>query len=573
MIVIAASRNYTIAKYAAIAGSLLSLMLFPLASSGTESFTWFSIAGVPITLTASLLPLNSLLLLIVLSIGVLIMIYSAGYMDLPSEQRRYYIEMLAFETAMLTFAMAGDFIVLFIAWEFLSLTSYLLIGFWYNRESAIAAARKAVTIILIGDIALLASIVVFQNEFGSLQFGTILSGIGSGVGILPVALLLIAVMAKSAQFPLQEWLADAMEGPTPVSAYLHSSTMVKAGIFVTFALFPLFSAAGLLTPMLAIGSVTVALGIFGATRERQVKRVLAYSTIQELGLMLVAVASNALLAAVYFFFAQSFYKALLFFSSGVSMKATDREDLEDISGIRHNKLIYITTLFGVLALAGFIPFDGFFANIGIGSAFSSNLIAYVLISLVSLTTSFYIFRWLFMQSKRSTSPRVTLNYSAMPKSMVYSLVVLAAATLGASWFFFSFPNLFPGLGGGTANIGIYEAAIEMGLVIAGAVIGFVIYAQKRKSKLRKIGPEVLFNTVYTAVFMNALYWHIAEFIAALGEGIAYIDSGLNNAFDLLGHSAMGISEGTRRLSSGSINTYVALFAIGVLVLVVVVVIV
>ncbi len=572
ILAIALDKSYKNAKYIAIGGSLLSLALFPLVSSGTESVGWLSIGGVQFALTASVSALNYMLLALVLTIGPLILIYSSGFMDLPSEQRRYYIEMLAFEAAMLTFAMAGDFIVLFIAWEFLSLTSYLLIGFWYDRDKAAAAARKAITIVLIGDIALLAAMVMFQNNFGSLQFSTILAGASSGsLALIPVMLLFVAIMAKSAQFPLQEWLPDAMEGPTPVSAFLHSTTMVKAGVFVAIILFPLFSAAGILNFMLAIGAITVALGIFGATREKHVKRVLAYSTVQELGFMIVAVASGAVLAAVYFFFAQSFYKALLFFSSGSAMKATGKEDLEEISGMQQNRLIYITTLFGALALAGFIPFDGFFANIGIDYAFTTNLAAYALISFASLMTSFYIFRWLFMQSRKSSSARVALGYNSIPKSMSYSMVALAVATLGASAGFFVLPGFFANIGGGSLTISAIDVGIETVLIGIGAYLSFAIYKQRKRNRLRSMQPEVLFNAVYTATFINMSYRHFAEFVEAVADGVAYADSRLNSAFDWLGHFAVRLAEDMRVLASGSINAYAALFAIGVLFLVLVIV--
>jgi len=565
MLAIIADSRYWHAKYLAIGGALASLMLFPLVGTGTQSFTWFSVGSINITLTFSVLPLNYLLLMLVLSIGLLVLIYSAGFMDLPSEQRRYYIEMLAFEASMLAFAMAGDFIVLFIAWEFLSLTSYLLIGFWYDRDRAIVAARKTITMIFIGDIALLAAIVIFQNNFHSLLFSAIIGNAGSGSALLPAALLLVAAMTKSAQFPVLEWLPDAMEGPTPVSAFLHSTTMVKAGVFMTIILFPLFAATGMLPAILILGAITVAIAVFGATRDRHIKRVLAYSTVEELGLMFVAIASNALLAAVYFLFAQSFYKALLFFSSGVSMKATGKEDLSEISGIRHNRLIYLTTLFGVFALAGFVPFDGFFANIGIDSAFSANIIAYVLILLVDMATSFYIFRWLFKQSA-TASARVALNYDSTPRTMSYSMAVLAAASLAAGASFFLFPSLFRGIGGNPISISAIDPVIEAVLVAAGAYAGYLAYG-KRRSGFRRLQSEFLFNQVYTATAMNAAYGHVAAFVEALGDGFAYVDFMLGSALDWVGHGTVVLSGGIRRFASGSINAYVALFAIGMLVIV------
>ena len=336
ILVIILDRNRGHAKYVALAGSVASLALLPFIDSGTIAFDWFTAGGLQVNIVASVAPLNYMLLLIVTLIGVLVFLYSFEFMSLPSEWKRYYIEMLAFEAAMLAFAMAGNFILFFIAWEFLSLTSYLLIGFWHSRDRAIAAARKTITIILIGDVCLLASMVMLQSTFGTLTFSGIIGGLGSTAFPGAVGLLLvIAIATKSAQFPFHEWLPDAMEGPTPVSAYLHSSTMVKAGVFASIVLAPILYMGGAMPFLFAIGMLTALFGMFNAMREKHIKRVLAYSTVQELGLMFMAVSSNALLAAAYFFFAQSFYKALLFFSSGVVMKSNDdKEDLDELSGIK-----------------------------------------------------------------------------------------------------------------------------------------------------------------------------------------------------------------------------------------------
>ena len=391
-----------IIRYIPFFASLVSLLLMPFISSGESSLSWFSIAGHTFSITTIDSPINALLLLIVFSMASIIFVYSFGFMDALSEQKRFYMEMTAFEIAMAGFAMSGNFIMLFISWEFLSLTSYLLIGFWHSRESASRAARKTVTIIMIGDIALISAMVIFYTIFGSLNFITIITSISSVPALyhnsflMGVFLLIIAIFTKSAQFPFQEWLPDAMEGPTPVSAFLHSTTMVKAGVFATLALLPLFMDTGYSSILLYFGILTATIATLNASRELHVKRVIAYSTIQELSLMIVAISSGAVLAGIYFFIVQSFYKALLFFSSGVMMKATDDEDLNKITGLRENKLLYFSTLFGALSLAGFFPFAGFFSSISITSTFSlsENFIIYLILSLISIGTSFYIFSWL-----------------------------------------------------------------------------------------------------------------------------------------------------------------------------------
>ncbi|MEM0147267.1 MAG: proton-conducting transporter membrane subunit, partial [Candidatus Micrarchaeaceae archaeon] len=440
IVAIALARQHH-AKYLALGASLVTLALLPL-STGSASVQWLSVGGSVLNIVISTHALNLMLIALVSFMTPFVLFYSFGYINLPSAQKRFYVEMLAFETSMLLFAMSGSFITLFIAWEFLSMTSYLLIGFWYNREKAVRAARKVISIIVFGDIALFASIVLFFAAYGTLDFAQIVATSSNVLAYFATGLLLVAIFTKSAQFPFHEWLADAMEGPVPVSAMLHSTTMVKAGVFAALVLLPLITAMHSDSVLIAVGLLTAVIATFDALREQHVKKVLAYSTVQELSLMFVAIGANALLAAVYFFIVQSFYKAALFFTAGSSMKATDKESINDISGLRSNKLLFVSAVFGVLALAGFIPFDGFFASIGISSAFSSNLLIYAVISLISLLTSFFIFRWLAFLAKPAKDAREKILYAALPKSMLVPGFLLALLALAASALFFFMPSLF-----------------------------------------------------------------------------------------------------------------------------------
>jgi NADH-quinone oxidoreductase subunit L len=564
-------RKSASSRYIALVGSFASFILLPLIGIGTSTLYWLSVGNVQFSITATLTSFNYILLWIVLLIGTLVILYSFGFMDTPSEQKRYYIEMLSFEVAMLSLAMAGNFMMLFIGWEFLSLTSYLLIGFWHGRDRAIAAARKAITIVLIGDVALFASMVIFQSTFGTLLFSLIISEIASiNFPQAAVGLLVIAIFTKSLQFPFHEWLPDAMEGPTPASAFLHSTTMVKAGIFTAIILFPLLFAAKTLNLIFLIGIATVVLSMLNAFNEKQIKRVLAYSTVQELGLMLVAVANNALLAAIYFFFAQSFYKALLFLSSGITMKANEKENLDEISGIRQNKIVYITTLFGVLSIAGFIPFDGFFANIGIVSSFSNNLVVYVAMTIVSLGTSFYIFRWFFLQRKRAGNARILLNYKSVPKSMSFSVATLAIFTLATSVVFFILPSLLQGIELGNVGTGfslnLYDIVIETVVVTLGAALSYLFYRQRKKTNVKK--AEILHkrSRTHMAWMTNTAYDHIAAFAEALAGAAAYFESRINDRFDSFGHLVMVSGISSRRIATGRMSAYVVAFAVGLLIL-------
>jgi NADH:ubiquinone oxidoreductase subunit 5 (chain L)/Multisubunit Na+/H+ antiporter, MnhA subunit len=471
--IIALMRESKRIAYTAIAASIVSLALLPFVNLGTFSIDWFNVGGFEFSLVGSVSELHIVLLILIFLLAPFIYTYSIGYIKNRSEFKRYYIEMVAFTVAMASFAIAGNFIFLFIAWEFLSITSYLLIGFWYRKRNAALAARKAVTIVFIGDISLLASIALFWNAYHTLTFSSInaTGGIASSAAVL---LLIIAIFTKSAQFPFDEWLPDAMEGPVPVSAYLHSATMVKAGVFAAMVLFPIFAHTHKLIYFLTIGMLTAAIATTNAMREKHIKRVLAYSTVQELALMLSAIGVGAFGAALYFFFAQAFYKALLFFNSGVMMDANENENIDSIYGLKKNKLVYISTIFGVLALAGFIPFDGFFSSVTIGSSFSTNLFEYIIISTISIATSFFIFRWFFAVSKDTKNRNIIASYRIQPRSMLISIASLAVILLIASVVFFYF-NMF----GYRLSLNFGEALIETALVVIGFGISYAVYEKKR----------------------------------------------------------------------------------------------
>ncbi len=559
--------NYKNAKYIALAASIVSLLMLPFFSS-SETISWLSIANLQIDIAINTSKLNLMLLYLVAFMSPVIFFYSFGYMGLPGEQKRYYIEMLGFETAMLLFAMSGSFVTLFIGWEFLSMTSYLLIGFWYDREKAVRAARKVVSIIMLGDISLFASMVLFLVGYHTLVFSQILANISpSAITFIAGILLLVAIFTKSAQFPFHEWLSDAMEGPTPVSAMLHSTTMVKAGVFAVMILLPLFIALKLNYVILTVGMFTALIATLDALRETHIKKVLAYSTIQELSLMLVALGANAFLAAIYFFIAQSFYKALLFFSAGSVMTATNKEDLRELGGLRVNRPVFVSTLFGVLALAGFIPFDGFFASASIASSFSTNLVIYALISIIGMLTSLFIFRWLTLCSREQETERERIFYKGLPRSMIVSSAFLAALSLAASYLFFVFPSLFSGVRPSLPlAFSTNDALLETGLAAIGAAIAIEVYRKSRPVKLGKIA-----NFMQTTWIFNLFYWLFAIFFYLLADGFFYFDLYLDDFLADIGLAFSKIGYYSRLVATGRINTYIAIFAIGIALLIIAVV--
>ncbi len=569
---IAAVKDPKKAKYIAVAGSIISFASVALVGYGTATIPWLSVGVHVFNISISVTPLNYLLLFLVLLVGVFVMVYSVGYMTTLSEHRRFFLEIIAFQTAMAVFAVSGNFITLFFAWEFLSLTSYLLIGFWNHRDSANRAARRSLTIIFIGDLALLGSIIMFWSAFGTLEFSSIISMLSSvhpaGVSIASM-LLLIAIFTKSAQFPFHEWLIDAMEGPTPVSAFLHSSTMVKAGVFVAIILAPIFYVGGTDGFMVAIGIVTAVIATVAAAREMHIKKVIAYSTIQELSIMLVAAGSSFILPAIYFFFAQTFYKALLFFSSGVSMESTGKENLNDMYGLRSSKILYASTIFGVLSLAGFIPFSGFFASSLIGTSLLSNTVVYAIMLGISMLTSFYIFRWVSFQARTTKSVEITANYMSTPASMKYPIALLAAFTLLASAFIIYMPG-FLNYGGylnylsipNSVNLSIQDGILFTILVSAGAALAYLVYYKN----IIKFSAKSMDIFLYTRPIMNLIYRVFTMVTYGIAEGASVFDSYLSDGFDMLGRLTYRSGYILRRASVGDINMYALIFIIGIIAL-------
>ncbi len=555
-------------KAIALAGSVAGLAMLPFVQSGTYTMPWFSSAGFLFGITTSVGVLNIILLVMILSIAPLVLLYSFGFMDTQSQQRRFYIEMLAFEAAMVLFAVSGNFITMFIAWEFLSLTSYLLIGFWSDHSRANRAARKAITIVFLGDVAILSAIIIIAVAFHSLEFSSVLAAmpLHPQAALAAAVLLAFAALTKSAQFPFQEWLTDAMEGPAPVSAFLHSTTMVKAGVFLIIILLPLFEATGIAAVLSVVSLVTVAIATANALKERHVKKIIAYSTIQELGLMIFAVSSGAVLAGVFLFFAHSFYKALLFFSSGAMMKATGKEDITEISGLRKNNVLYIATLFGVLSIMGFVPFDGFFANSMLGSAFSANLLYYIILNAFGILTSFYMFRWLLFTSKKENSPDTGIMYTALPRSMVLSAMALGVAALLASFVVPYFSAISPALPY-SYLASAYSFSVDGIVVIAAAAIGMAAgYIALRKNIAIK--SAALNALLYNKWIFNRFYEYSAAFVCGIGDGAEFLEQKISSFYRGIAMSVYDSAGFIRKVSYGSINLYVLTLATAVVIAVV-----
>ena len=524
-----------------------------------SSITWFYIGSYVVHLSFATAPLNMALLLIVSGIGTLICWYSIGYIDTPSQRGRFFFELLIFAAAMMLFAISANFITMFIGWELLGVTSYLLIGFWHWKPSVPRAARKSITTIIIGDIGILMAMVIIWSTYHTFNFASLLAAQYSSAISVSMALILLGVFTKSAQFPFHEWLADAMEGPTPVSAYLHSSTMVKAGVFLVVILLPLFLKAGLAPVIIAIGTITVVIGASNALTELHIKRILAYSTIEDLGLMIIALGFNAIAAAMLLFIVQALYKAAIFMGAGSIMRANDEEtNIYANYGSSRRKLLLIPNIIAAASLAGIFPLSGFFGKFAVESSASGPI--YIILLLIDVASSAYIFRWLFIPMRKPERTSTSnARYARIPRSMLAPELVLSAAIIAAAYIFVELPKL---TGLKLGQLSILGALAESFAVAIGFLVSYYVY----KKNPDHVPYTRLHKIAYNSPYTNIAYLYIAKSFYALGSAFYALDHMIDDIFNEAALSFRYFGRKLRKVESGQLNFYALVFAFGIIIL-------
>src|SRR5579862_502419 len=409
-------------------------------------FTWIQAGRFRADYLLQVDQLTVVMLLVVTGVGWLIHLYSTGYMAEDPGYRRFFAYLNLFMFFMLTLVLAGNYLVMFVGWEGVGLSSYLLIGFWFVKKSATDAGNKAFWVNRVGDFGFLLALFLMFRQFGTLDFAPVFTGAGAmpvesaGRGVLTaIALLLLAgATGKSAQLPLYVWLPDAMEGPTPVSALIHAATMVAAGVYMVARSNALFTHAPLAMSAVAwIGCLTALFAATIALVQRDIKKVLAYSTISQLGYMFLGCGVGAFGAGIFHLMTHAFFKALLFLGAGSVMHACSGEqDMRRMGGLR--KAIpwtYATMLVAALALAAAPGFSGFFSKDEILLATrDASPTLYLLGVLTAGLTSFYIFRLMFLTFHGTPRGEGHYHPHESPPSMLAPLVILAALSLAGGWW-------------------------------------------------------------------------------------------------------------------------------------------
>ncbi len=418
---------------------LIALTLTVPFITGAESETVFLFSWIPlIGANASLLwdPLSALMALIVTGVGALIHIYSVGYMHGDDRYPRFFAYMNLFIASMLTLVLADNFALMFVGWELVGLSSYLLISFWFTKPSAAAAGKKAFIVNRIGDWGFLVALMMIFAAFGTLDFGIVFAEapavLSVGMATAITLMLFVGATGKSAQLPLYVWLPDAMEGPTPVSALIHAATMVTAGVYMiarTAALFELAPAS--LAIVATVGALTALFAATIAVGQRDIKRVLAYSTISQLGYMIMAVGLTAFTAGIFHLMTHAFFKALLFLGAGSVIHAmSDEQDMWKMGGLRkYMPITFATMAIGWLAISGLFPLAGFWSKDEIlASAFAKGgffTILWVIGVVTAWITAFYMTRLIILTFMGDRRWNEGAHPHESPSTMTVPLIILA----------------------------------------------------------------------------------------------------------------------------------------------------
>jgi NADH-quinone oxidoreductase subunit L len=423
-------------------GALTHAEPFGETGHGVALYEWIPAGAFVVEASFFVDTLTACLLIVVLTIGMLVHIYSIGYMSHDPGYWRFFAYMNLFMFSMLLLVLADNFLVVFVAWELVGLSSYLLIGFWKQKQTAALAAKKAFIVNRVGDVGFALGIMLIFVSLGTLNIREVIERIGEldhGT-IVAISLLIFAgAMGKSAQFPLHVWLPDAMEGPTPVSALIHAATMVNAGVYLVARTNPIFAhAPEALVVVAAIGIFTAILAASIAMTQTDIKRVLAYSTLSQLGYMFAALGVGAFTAAIFHLMTHGFFKGLLFLGSGSVIHAVHEEqDMRRMGGLAKKiPTTYATMLIGSLAISGIPPLAGFFSKDEIlGEAFKLGFPWVWAIGLfVALLTAFYMFRLMGLTfwGESRVDPHVEPKIHESPPVMTWPLILLAipSALLG-----------------------------------------------------------------------------------------------------------------------------------------------
>lgn len=583
----------TIGTLSVAVSFVVSLMLFMQVNATKNPiqitlFDWIQVGNFKVDFGFLLDQLSLLWLLFVTGIGSLIHLYSISYMHDDEKMHTFFAYLNLFVFFMITLVVGSNLLIMFIGWEGVGLCSYLLIGFWYKNQEYNDAAKKAFIMNRIGDLGLLIGIFVLGAAFSTVDFATLKTALETANNVNPnwivlaALALFIGACGKSAQIPLYTWLPDAMAGPTPVSALIHAATMVTAGIFMVTRMNFLFSLTPEIQMIIAIvGAATALVAATIALVQNDIKKVLAYSTVSQLGLMFLALGCGAYQVAVFHVITHAFFKACLFLGSGSVIHALHGEqDMRRMGGLKKAMPItYITMLISSLAISGIFPLAGFWSKDEIlMTAFHHNIALWVIGSVASIMTAFYMFRLMFLtfwKEFRGTEEQKHHLHES-PKLITIPLIILAILAAiggainlpGSTWLNHYLAPLFS-VAHQEHVLGTTEYML-MGIALAGGIIGITI-AYMKYAKQGQLPEEDAKITGFSKVLYDKYYVdEVYEFlfvkpINALSRFFRdYIETAVSGFVFGLGKATMVLGAQGRKVQNGNIGLYLFFFVLGVI---------
>ena len=571
---------------------------------------WIHAFGIQIAVGVLVDSLSALMLVIVSLVSLLVQIYSLGYMAEEERFRWYFGAISLFTAAMLGVVLAAGWLLMYMCWEVMGLASYLLIGFWFEQPVAARAASKAFLVTRIGDVGFGLALVLMWTNAHTFTFGAVFhlveSGGWAGPTLVAAALLLfMGAMGKSAQFPLHVWLPDAMAGPTPGSALIHAATMVAAGVYLVARSFPLFEANPATLHVVAIiGTITAVMAALIAVAMEDIKKVLAYSTISQLGFMMIALGTGNMVGAMFHLMTHAFFKALLFLAAGSVIHATHTQDLHEMGGLCR-KMPWTTTAWvvGALSLAGIPPLSGFWSKdeILLGAYKSGNMIILACAVFAAGLTAFYMSRATFLAFFAKPGEHSKSGHAhESPAVMTVPLMLLAALAIGAGFVGSPFGHYAFGAFLGERAAGEFLvplAAVAVAVSLAGIGYAWLMYVSgtirpdwymdtwfARTLLARYFRIDDLYELVFLAPVLwvsqlfgrvdSALVDGIVRGFGALGFAVSGVlakfdRAGIDGAVDGLGDSVTGSGRGIRRILTGNVQLYLMMLVVSIVLLVVV----
>jgi NADH-quinone oxidoreductase subunit L len=556
-------------------------------SRNLQIYQWISVGHFNVKLGLLVDPLSICFVLLITGVGSLIHIFAVGYMSHDPERRRFFAYMNLFLAAMLLLVLANNYLGLYAGWEGVGLASYLLIGFWQYKPSAAVAAKKAFIANRVGDAGLSLAIMLMFATFGTITFTGVdhaASSASTGVVTAICLLLLLGACGKSAQLPLQSWLLDAMEGPTPVSALIHAATMVTAGVYLIVRSGPLFD----LSPdarlaVTIVGAATLLWGAIIGCAKDDIKKALAGSTMSQIGYMMLAAGLGpaGYVFAIAHLIAHGFFKAGLFLGAGSIMHGMDDEvDMRRFGGLwKVMPVTFVTFMLGYLAIIGVPPFSGFFTKDSIvdaafGQGGTSGAILGVATVLGAAITSFYMSRVMFMTFAGERRWAEKAHPHEAPRVMTVPMILLAVGSVCAGGFLILNSRLLgflrPVTGGPATSYGVFTVAgwVTLALVVAGFGIAWAIYGRREVPVTAPAGNPVTVaarKDLYGDAINESLLMRPGQWLARLS---VYFDNrGVDGLVNTVAATFGGTSGRMRKLQSGFVRSYALSMFVGAVLLV------